>query len=289
MEDILKGSDFIVKKNILGFSLAAGVFIATPKILSMLGLHPRYKGGTYAAEGKKALIVTTSHAVLGDRGKKTGVYASEMTIPYYAFSDAGMKVDLASIQGGEIPIEPSSLRYPLETWADKRFLKDESFKEKSSNSNMVDDVDFLDYDIIFMAGGWGASYDLGISEILGDKLSRAHEAGKLLGSVCHGALGFLKAKEVDGEPFVKGKKMTAVSDKQIKELKITYTPMHPEKELRKLGADYRSASVFWDTFATLTLVDGNLVTGQNQNSSMETAQTLLQLLSRKEKLSSKSE
>ena len=140
------------------------------------------------------------------------------------------------------------------------------------------DVDFSNYDLIFMAGGWGAAYDLGTSEVLGEKLTQSNAAGKVLGSVCHGALGFVQAKEVNGDPLVKGKIMTAVTDKQVHELKITITPMHPEMELRKLGADFKSNTAFKDVFANLVLVDGNIVTGQNQNAGAETAQMMMQVL-----------
>lgn len=255
--------------------------ITLPTILKLIGLHPDYERVEYDFKGKRALIITTSHDTLGDSGKATGVYGSEMTIPYYEFLDAGMTVDIASIEGGEIPFEPVSLRYPLATSADKRYLKDDEARRKTMNALKIDDVNFLEYDIIYLAGGWGASYDLGYSEVLGVKITEANAEGILLGSVCHGVLGFLKAQDIDGTPLVEGRKMTAVSDKQVVELGITATPMHPETELRKLGADYQKNEAFRDFFATLVVVDGNLVTGQNQNSSGETAQTLLRLLDEK--------
>jgi putative intracellular protease/amidase len=271
---ITYGSIFLVLVIILA--------IALPTILKLIGFHPDYERGDYDLAGKRALIITTNHDTLGDSGKATGVYGSEMTIPYYEFLDAGMTVDIASIEGGEIPFEPISLRYPLATSADKRYLKDDEALKKTMNSQKIDNVNFLEYDIIYMAGGWGASYDLGYSEVLGDKITEANAAGILMGSVCHGALGFLKARDIDGTPLVEGRKITAVSDKQIKELGITATPMHPETELKKLGADYQKNEAFRDFFATMVIVDGNLVTGQNQNSSGETAQTLLKLLDGKE-------
>ena len=94
------------------FSLAVLLWVGLPKLLNILGLHPHYKGRKFTLPGKRALLITTSHDTLGDTGKPTGVMASEMTVPYYAFSDAGMAVDIASIQGGPIPIEPASLRWP---------------------------------------------------------------------------------------------------------------------------------------------------------------------------------
>jgi len=68
--------------------------------------------------------------MLGNTGKKTGVYASEMTVPYYQFLDAKMQVDVASIKGSEVPIEPMSLRWPVTTAADKRYLADVDFQQK---------------------------------------------------------------------------------------------------------------------------------------------------------------
>jgi putative intracellular protease/amidase len=72
--------------------------------------------------------------------------------------------------------------------------------------------------------------------------------------------------------------MTGVTDKQVKELGIEITPLHPETELRKQNANFVSETAFRDFFATYVAVDGNIVTGQNQNSSGEAAQTLLRML-----------
>lgn len=252
-----------------------------PQILSWIGLHPHYDREEFDLEGKRALIIATNHDALGDPedGVATGVYASELTIAYYDFLDAGMTVDIASIEGGEIPFEPVSLRWPLATDADRRYLDDEVAQNKTQNSLRIEDLDFTDYDIIWLAGGWGAAYDLGFSELLGEKISEAHAENILLGSVCHGALGFLMATDVDGSPLVEGRTMTAVTDKQVEELGIGMTPQHPETELRRLNANFVSDTAFRDFFATYVAVDGNIVTGQNQNSSGDTAQTLLRMLS----------
>ncbi len=254
-----------------------------PQILSLIGFHPPYDRVEYDLEGTRALIIATNHDTLGDPedGVATGVYGSELTVAYYEFLDAGMTVDIASIEGGVVPFEPVSLQWPLATHADYRYLDDEDAQNKTTNSLKIDDVDFTEYDIIWLAGGWGAAYDLGFSEVLGQKISEAHAEGILLGAVCHGALGFLMAEDVDGSPLVEGRTMTAVTDKQVDELGINITPQHPETELRALGANFVSETAFRDFFATLTVVDGNIVTGQNQNSSGETAQTLLAMLAEK--------
>ena len=257
------------------------VYFGLPTLLKALGLHAPYQGQSFDLTGRKALIITTSKGILGDTGKKTGVYASEMTVPYYEFFDARMQVDIASINGGEIPIEPISLKWPLLTPADERFLMDADFQQKVKNSIKIDDVNFTRYDLVYMAGGWGAAYDLGTSEVLGRKISEAYSSKIILGSVCHGALGFLRAKDEHGNPLVKNRKMTAVTDKQIKELGIEITPQHPERELRAAGALFEAKTAFRDMFANHVVIDDTIVTGQNQNAGAETAQKMMDLLNKK--------
>ena len=254
-----------MKKKLLITLGAVAIFAATlvlslPTILHGLGLHPSYEGETYDLEGKRALVITTSHGVLNAPGETdgdpTGVMASELTHPYYGFLDAGMQVDVASVRGGPIPVEPASLGFVMRTPEDERFLEDPALQAKVKNSLRIDDVDFTRYDAIFIAGGWGAAYDLGYSDVLGEKVSEAYYAETpILGSVCHGALGFIRAKDRNGNLLIAGRKMTGVSDKQVHELGIDVTPQHPETELRKAGAIYESETAFQDLFATHVVID----------------------------------
>ena len=255
--------------------VAVAAWLGLPVLFRALGFHPHDTGPSYQLPGGKALIVTTSHDELGDEGKKTGVFGSELTAPYYAFLDGAMAVDVASVRGGEIPIDPSSFMWFLEAPSDKRFRKDPELQAKVKNSKRIDDADFTQYDIIFLSGGWGAAYDLGTSETLGRKISEAWAAGKVVGGVCHGPLGLLLAKDEAGEPLVKGRRLTAVTDRQVEQLGISMTPQHPERELRSAGAVYESKSAFQDMFANHVVVDGRLVTGQNQNAGSETAQKMM--------------
>jgi putative intracellular protease/amidase len=280
------------KKFLISFgALLLGVVtlgLALPTIVHSLGLHPTYEGESYALPGKRALVITTSHSVLNapgeTEGPPTGVMASEFTHPYYGFLDAGMQVDVASIQGGPIPIDPQTLNFVIRTPEDERYLEDPALRAKVKNSLRIDDVDFTQYDAIFIAGGWGAAYDLGYSDVLAQKVSEAYYAQTpILGSVCHGALGFIRAKDRDGKRLIAGRRMTGVSDKQVHELGIDVTPQHPETELRKAGVLYESATRFRDMLATHVVIDDEqcFVTGQNQNSGRETAHKMMALIAKK--------
>tara|TARA_A200000159_G_scaffold90800_1_gene84305 strand:- start:146 stop:997 length:852 start_codon:yes stop_codon:yes gene_type:complete len=272
----------------LGILLSLLVIVATalPTILHAAGLHPDYEGAQVDLPGKRALIITTSHSVLAapgeTEGPETGVMASEFTHPYYSFLDAGMDVDMASIQGGQIPIDPQTLSYVIRSPEDERYLNDSVAQTKVRNSLAIADVDISQYDIVFISGGWGAAYDLAQSPVMASKVSEAYygERTAVIGGVCHGVLGLVNAKDKEGNTLIAGRRMTGVTDKQVKELGIEITPLHPETELRKAGALFESQTAFRDLFATHVVVDDEqrFVTGQNQNSGLETAHRMMQVI-----------
>ena len=243
-----------------------------------MGLHRHFAAPRRNLAGKRALVIATSHDTLGDTGKKTGVFASEMTAPYYTFLDAGMSVDVASVRGGKIPIEPMSVKWPLRSSHDSRFLKDADFRRKTDASPSVSGIDGAQYDAVFLAGGWGAAFDFEQSPELGRLLLQAEEAGAVIGGVCHGPLGLLAARRGNGQPLVNGRRVTAVTDKQVNELGITHTPRHPERDLRAAGAKFEASTRFRDIFASHVVADGRLVTGQNQNDGAETADRMMQAI-----------
>jgi putative intracellular protease/amidase len=241
-------------------------------------MHPELRNAEqFHLPGRRALVVGTNHGVL-DVGKSTGVFASELTVPYYAFLDAGLDVDVASPRGGAIPIDPMSLKPVIRSAADDRFLADDTLRRKVNESLPVGDLAIERYDIVFLAGGWGAAFDFATSDELAGAMTTAAAANLVIGGICHGPLGLVNALAANGAPLVKGRKISAVTDKQVRELGISLTPFHPETELRKRGAVFESEHRFRDPFANHWVVDGNLVTGQNQNAGPMVAQEMLRQL-----------
>jgi len=249
---------------------------ALRRLVQKLGLHPDDpEAAGLDLSGHRALIVATNHGTL-EVGKPTGVFGSELTAPYYIFLDAGMEVDIASPLGGEIPFDPIGFKPVVRSVHDDRFLADAEAKELVTDSLAIADLDMADYDIVFFAGGWGAAFDLGTSEAVGEQVTKAAADGAVLGGVCHGPLGLLQGRTADGEPLVKGRRLTAVTDKQVHELGIESTPQHPETELRKAGAVFESQTRRRDFLANHVVVDGDLITGQNQNAGPMVARKMME-------------
>jgi putative intracellular protease/amidase len=262
--------------------------LATRQLLQRFGVHPKdQEAGVLRSldmSGTRALCIATNHGVL-DIGVPTGVFGSELTVPYYVFLDAGMQVDVASPLGGIIPVDPLSMKELIRTPDDDRLLGDDAFIAKLMKSLSIADLDFTSYDIIYFAGGWGAAFDLGQSELLGRKVSEAYAAALVIGGICHGPLGLLKARTTSGELLVKGRRLTAVTDKQIHQLGIEITPLHPESALRAAGALFEGKHhPARDFFANHFVADGDLITGQNQNAGPMVARLMMQRVVEKQRV-----
>ena len=88
-----------------------------------------------------------------------------------------MQVDVASPAGGLIPVERLSVNAIIRTHTDDRFLGDAVLREKINNSLIISSVDIDAYEIVYLAGGWGAAFDLGFSESLAARSPKPTQPG----------------------------------------------------------------------------------------------------------------
>ncbi|WP_288806576.1 type 1 glutamine amidotransferase domain-containing protein [uncultured Novosphingobium sp.] len=223
----------------------------------------------------KVLFVLTSHARVGETDRPTGVWIEELTTPYYAFIDAGAEVDLASIAGGEVPLDPGSMAEADRPKSVSRFLADSLTVEKLRHSLKLDDLGPGSYDAIFLPGGHGTMWDLPMSSALADLLSAAFASGKVVAAVCHGPAGLVSARDGAGSPLVAGRKVSAFTNSEEEAAGLAESvPFLLETRLRDLGALYESGP----DFQPHAVRDGNLVTGQNPASSARVAELVLEAI-----------
>jgi putative intracellular protease/amidase len=224
----------------------------------------------------KILMILTAQATMGSHGPATGVWFEELSAPYYAFVDAGIAVEIASIPGGRIPVDPHSLHPSDKNPASvERFLNDETAMRKISSSWSIDDVKVGDYAAVFLPGGHGTMWDLPQSDHLAAVLNEAWESGKVLAAVCHGPAGLVNARDVSGLPLVSGRRVSAFTNSEEAAVGLAATvPFALESRLRELGARYESGP----DFQPYAVRDGRLVTGQNPASSEPVARLVLEAL-----------
>jgi len=223
----------------------------------------------------KVLMVLTSHDELGNTGKKTGFWLEEFAAPYYVFKDAGADIVLASPAGGQPPLDPKSDLPDFQTEATHRFAGDPAAQQALASTLKLSEVKAEDFDTVFYPGGHGPLWDLAESDTSITLIESFERAGKPIGFVCH-APGVLRhVKAANGEPLVKGRRVTGFTNSEEAAVELTdVVPFLIEDEFQALGAHYEKAGD-WQPF---TVVDGRLVTGQNPASSESAASALLKLL-----------
>jgi len=224
----------------------------------------------------KIAIIATSHAVMGDTGEPTGVWLEELTTPYYQFADAGFEVDVYSIQGGAIPIDPRSLQAKGGNEESvERYLQDETVQEAFAHTPSVETFDVSGYDAVFLPGGHGTMWDYPSSAALKRVVRTAMEGDTVLAAVCHGPAAFVGVEDSNGTPIIKGRRVTAFSDTEEAAVGLTEAvPFLLETRLRELGADVKVA----EDFQPHAVRDGLLITGQNPASAGPAAKLLVEAL-----------
>jgi len=223
----------------------------------------------------KVLFVLTSHSELGNTGKKTGFWVEEFAAPYYVMADEGVEITIASPKGGQPPIDPKSEAPDAQTEATKRYYNDDTVKEKVAHTKKLAEVNAADFDAVFYPGGHGPMWDLYDDKDSIALIQNFWTAGKPVAAVCHAPSALLNVKDRNGDPLVKGKKVTGFTNTEEEGVQLTdVVPYLLEDELKARGGQYSSGSD-WSSYV---VKDGKLITGQNPASSEEAAKALLEQL-----------
>jgi putative intracellular protease/amidase len=221
---------------------------------------------------KNVLIVLTSHDELGNTGEKTGFWVEEFAAPYYALVDAGVQVTIASVAGGQPPIDPKSELEDFQTASTKRYDADSEVQALMANTAILADVNSADYDAVFYPGGHGPLWDLTDNRDSIALIESFLAANKPVAAVCHATAALLNVKDASGEYVVKDKAVTGFTNGEEDAVQLTdIVPFLLEDELIKRGADYQKVAD-WNAFA---VQDGLLISGQNPQSSELAAEKLL--------------
>ncbi|WP_237060100.1 type 1 glutamine amidotransferase domain-containing protein [Microbulbifer sediminum] len=221
--------------------------------LVLLGIST---SGAMAEE--RVLMVLTSHDRMGDTGKETGFWMAELTHPYFALADAGIGVDIASIAGGEAPIDPRSLE--KEDADNSRFLASGETRQQIQDTPALASVDPSSYAAVIFVGGHGTMWDFPRNEAVNRVAAAIYDRGGVVAAVCHGPAALLGITLEDGSSLIEGRKVTGFTNSEERAVGLAGTvPFMLEDALESAGAQFSSAAD-WQSHV---VVDGRLITGQN--------------------------
>jgi len=223
---------------------------------------------------KKILIPVTNHATLGDTQEANGTYAPELTHVLDVFNKAGFDYDIASINGGKVPL------YGVDIEGDEvnlRVLNEADFQNRTNNSLPVSQVNFDDYDGIFYPGGFGLLTDLVDNQAFADIAAKHYEQGGIIGAVCHGPAGLLPITLSNGEKLLANKSVTAFThEEEIDFGTINKIPFLLEEALTRISARYSKVQPWQEH----VIEDGRVITGQNPGSAHAVGEAMIKLINK---------
>ena len=242
---------------------------------------------------KRIALVIANPAVSSTTGWPVGFWWSELTHPYYVFTEQGYEVELFSPDGGacvaDAMSDPSDASgYSSTDLISQGFIHTPSLKALVENTRRVSDIDVTAFDAIVVAGGQAPMFRFEQATDLHRVFVAFYEAGKIACALCHGTALLAFARLSNGEYLAKGKTVTGfanVEEDFADNAVWSYgllprdrhvMPWRIEDRLKALGANYVQAGL-WRGFA---IRDGNLITGQQNFSGEETARLVIASLGR---------
>ena len=234
----------------------------------------------------KILMVASSPSTSQQTGWPIGFWAAELTHPLRVFQEAGYEVELVSTEGGDLQMDSYSnptdaSGYSAHDIVTLGYMQKPEFNAMLKNTKKLTDVEPKNYDAIFLVGGQGPMYTYKGNKELQKLFVNFYESGKPSAAVCHSTTLLLEAKKSNGELLVKGKTWTGFADAEEefadKAVGMKIQPYRIEDEARKLqGTNFKVAS----PFSSYAIADGNLITGQQQNSGAAVAELLVEMLNK---------
>jgi putative intracellular protease/amidase len=210
---------------------------------------------------------------------ETAFWLSEVTHPYWHLTERGVEIDFASPAGGKVVWDPYSDPYfknstEPDDLVSKGFLSDNALRARLEATSALKDVDLNRYDAIHVAGGRGATFDLYPNEDVAKALEHFWARDKVVGAICHGAIALGNIPD-----RVRGRRVTGYTLEGDHALEKLFgsgflIPHYPQTVLEEAGTKYSRVAPD-DPYV---IVDGKLVTGQNQQSASEYALVLLRAM-----------
>jgi putative intracellular protease/amidase len=226
------------------------------------------------------MVVSAADSLTMKDGSKhpTGYWAEELVVAHQTLIDAGHTVDIATPGGVRPTVDQVSLAAGSAGGEERaKGFRDylASIDAELAQPLVLADVDIAPYDAVVMPGGHGPMADLYKDADLGRLLVAADRGGKIVAPFCHGPAGLLSAKDDGGTFAFAGRRLTVFSnEEELGGGTGQNTPWLVEDALRDKGAVIANAAAWTSNVVR----DGNLITGQNPQSSEDVAKEVIKAL-----------
>ncbi|CAH7021302.1 NonF-related protein [Vibrio chagasii] len=222
---------------------------------------------------KKILIPVTNHATLGDTDQANGTYAPELTHALKEILTAGFEYDIASINGGKVPLYGTDVEGDT---VNTEILANDDFQNRINNTIPVSQINADSYDAIFYPGGFGLLSDLASNEQFASIAAKHYEDGGVVAAVCHGPAALLPIVLSNGETLLSSKSVTGFTrEEEIDFGTINDIPFLLEESLARGAARFNKVQPWQE----LVIADERVITGQNPTSAHAVGVAIVEHLS----------
>lgn len=234
----------------------------------------------------KVLMIVANPATSPVTGWPIGFWWAELSHAWLKFRDAGYDVDVVSPAGGDLMADGYSdpedeSGYSAHDVISMGFKHTPALMDLTKGTPALSDVEPSAYDAIFLVGGQSPMVSMIDDTALHGFVAAFYETGKPTAAVCHGTCVLLKTKLSDGSLLVAGKTWTgfANSEEEYAESAVgqKIQPFWIESEAQKIE---NTNFIVSSPMAEFAVRDGNLITGQQQNSSGRAAELVIEALGR---------
>lgn len=228
-----------------------------------------------AQSDTKILTVLTNYG-LDNNQDSTGFWFSELTHFYHVFDGSEYQIDFVSVNGGAVPIDPSSLISIDDV--SKQYINNPDFMKKLNDTLPVNGININEYSVIYFVGGHGAMWDFTDNSQLQNITAKIYENNGIVSAVCHGTAGLLNTKLSNGNYLINKKNITGFSniEEGIVGKKKT-VPFLLQDKIESRNAQFKKNFL---PFTSNVVIDGRIMTGQNPNSTTELAKSILDYLNK---------
>lgn len=236
-----------------------------------------------SSHSPKILMVVANPAVSTTLGWPVGFWAAELIHPYHEFTQQGYDVTIASPQGGKVAFDAlsdprDSSGYSKADSLSLTYINKPGFLDLLEETPAIAQLTVEDFDAIVVCGGQSPMFTFAAEKDLQSRFLAFYHADKVSAALCHGTSLLLYLQDENGDPLIKGKTMTGFANSEEdygdEAVGQKMMPFRIEDEANKLGADFKTAAAF----SSYALRDGNLITGQQQNSGAAVAKLVIEAL-----------
>jgi putative intracellular protease/amidase len=162
-------------------------------------------------------MVVANPSTASTTGWPVGFWASELTNPYYEFSEVGYEVDVSSPRGGRVLVDEYSdprheSGYSAHDLISMGFLNTPRLASLLEDTKALADSHPDEYDAIVVCGGQSPMFTFREDLLLQRQIIEFYEAEKPTAALCHGVAALMDVKLSDGTYLISGKTITGFAN-----------------------------------------------------------------------------